>query len=150
MRISARGRYALRAMADLALYASERPVSRHELAERQGISANYVAQLFRRLRRAQLVQAIKGPGGGYILARDAACISAGDVLRAVEGPLAVAECVMPTRRGPQCQRQPDCLVWPLLQCLSQVITETLDRVTLQDLCARRLTLSKEEKINGSD
>ena len=85
MRISTRGRYALRAMVDLALHVDEGPVARCDIAKRQGISADYVAQLFRRLRAAGLVEGVRGPGGGYTLARDATTICAGDVVRAVEG-----------------------------------------------------------------
>jgi len=80
-------------MVDLALHAEEGPVLRQDIAERPAISADYVAQLFRHLRKAELVKEIKGPGGGYRLIRDPATITAGDVLRAVEGPVAVVHCV---------------------------------------------------------
>jgi Rrf2 family iron-sulfur cluster assembly transcriptional regulator len=89
MRISTRGRYALRAAVDLALHAGGGPVSRRDIAARQGISADYVAQLFRQLRKVGLVEGVKGPGGGYRLVRDAATIGAGDGVRAVEGAIAV-------------------------------------------------------------
>jgi Rrf2 family iron-sulfur cluster assembly transcriptional regulator len=65
IRVSTRGRYALRAMVDLTLHADERAVLRQDIAECQGISANYVAQLFRHLHAAGLVDGVKGPGGGY-------------------------------------------------------------------------------------
>ena len=85
-------------MVDLALHAEEGPVLRQDIAERPAISADYVAQLFRHLRKAELVKGIKGPGGGYRLIRDPATITAGHVLRAVEGPVAVVHCVKcPTR-----------------------------------------------------
>jgi Rrf2 family iron-sulfur cluster assembly transcriptional regulator len=74
-------------MVDLALHADEGPALRREIAERQEISADYVAQLFQRLRKAGPVDGLKGPGGGYRLARDAAPISAGNAVRAVEGPV---------------------------------------------------------------
>jgi len=139
IRISTRGRYALRAMVDLALHAGEGPVLRQDIAERQEISADYVAQLFRRLHAAGLVEGVKGPGGGYQLARDAATIRAGDVVRAVEGPVAVVHCTLPGDE-PSCSRVDRCVTHLLWKRLSAVMTEFLDSVTLRDLCdeARQL------------
>ena len=76
MRLSTRGRYALRAMVDLALHAEGGPVPRSDIAQRQEISAHYIEQLFVKLRKAGLVRAVKGPGGGYTLARKAEDIRA--------------------------------------------------------------------------
>jgi Rrf2 family protein len=132
IRISTRGRYALRAMVDLAMHADGEPILRQEIAERQGISADYVAQLFRPLHKAELVEGVKGPGGGYRLARDAAEITAGDVVRAVEGPVAVVHCALP--EDDSCDRAEQCATHKLWTRLSVVMTEFLDSVTLQDLC----------------
>ena len=133
IRISTRGRYALRAMVDLALHANEGPILRQDIAERQEISADYVAQLFRRLHAAGLVEGVKGPGGGYRLACDAATIRAGDVVRAVEGPVAVVHCTLPGDEH-SCNRVDRCVTHLLWKQLSMVITEFLDSVTLKDLC----------------
>lgn len=143
IRISTRGRYALRAMVDLAQRADEGTVLRRELAERQELSADYVAQLFRRLGAAGLVDGVKGPGGGYRLARGAETISAGDVVRAVEGPIAVAHCVEPGDE-PACNRADRCVARPLWKRLSEVMAEFLDSVTLQDLCDEARQLFPEE------
>jgi len=140
MRISTRGRYALRAMVDLALHASGGPILRQDIAERQGISADYVAQLFRRLRAAGLVEAVKGPGGGYRLARGAEMIRAGDVVRAVEGPVAVVHCTIPGDE-PTCQRVGRCVTHLLWKRLSETMQEFLDSVTLKDLCDEARQLS---------
>jgi Rrf2 family cysteine metabolism transcriptional repressor len=134
IRISTRGRYALRAMVDLAQYAGNGPVSRQELAERQEISADYVAQLFRPLQSAGLVEGVKGPGGGYRLARDAALIRAGDVVQVVEGPVAVVHCTLPCPdQGPSCSRVDRCATHLLWKRVSAAVTEVLDSVTLKDL-----------------
>ena len=143
IRISTRGRYALRAMVDLAQRADEGTVLRRELAERQELSADYVAQLFKRLSEAGLVEGVKGPGGGYRLVRDAKTISAGDVVRAVEGPIAVAHCVEPGDE-PACNRADRCVARPLWKRLSEVMAEFLDSVTLQDLCDEARQLFPEE------
>jgi Rrf2 family cysteine metabolism transcriptional repressor len=141
MHISTRGRYALRAMVELAAYAS-RPVRRQEIALRQAISANYIAQLFRPLREADLVRSIKGPGGGYMLARDPSEISVGDVLRAVEGPLAVAECLV-AQDAMQCERAATCSVRPFWQRLTGALEEIVDSTSLQDLCHPATVLDGE-------
>jgi len=132
IRISTRGRYALRAMVDLALHDGKDPVQRQSIAERQDISANYVAQLFRQLRAAGLVRAVKGPGGGYRLDRDAEQITVGDVVRAVEGPVALVHCAEANDENP-CSRVDRCVTHRLWVRLSNVISESLDSVTLQDL-----------------
>lgn len=136
IRVSTRGRYALRAMVDLAQHAGPAPVLRQDLAERQGISSAYIAQIFRLLQDAGLVEGIKGPGGGYRLARDPALIRAGDVVQAVEGPIAVTECTLPCdEQRPCCRRIEGCLTRPLWQRVSAVVTDTLNAVSLQDLCS---------------
>jgi len=143
MRISTRGRYALRAMVDLALHTGAEPVSRRDIAARQEISADYVAQLFRRLSVAGLVRGVKGPGGGYVLARDAATIRVGDVVRAVEGPIAVVHCTVPNSE-PSCNRVERCVAHLLWKRLSEAMAEFLDSVTLKDLCDQARQLAREE------
>ena len=150
MRISTRGRYALRAMVDLALNtrdAEETVVSRSDIAERQEISADYAAQLFRQLGAAGLVRGVKGPGGGYQLTRQPAAISAGDVIRAVEGPVAVVRCVEPDGES-SCARAGHCVTHFLWRRLSDSVAEFLDSVTLQDLCieARQLSEKSREEV----
>jgi len=144
IRISTRGRYALRAMVDLALHTDEGPVSRRDIAMRQEVSADYVAQLFRRLRAAGLVEGVKGPGGGYRLARDAATIHVGDVVRAVEGPIAVVHCIIPDSE-PSCNRVDRCVAHLLWKRLSEAMTELLDSVTLKELCDQARQLTQEEE-----
>lgn len=142
LRISTRGRYALRAMVDLALHADKGPALRQDIAARQDISADYVAQLFRLLHAAGLVKGVKGPGGGYILARDPAAITALDIIQAVEGPVAVVHCVLPSDE-PACNRVDRCVTYLLWKRLSAAISDFLGSITLQDLCdeARRLDSS---------
>ncbi len=135
IRVSTRGRYALRAMVDVAHHADERPVPRHVIARRQSISADYVAQLFRELAEAGLVEGVKGPGGGYRLARAASAITARDVVEAVEGPVALVSCVV-SDDEPGCQRAGRCVTRQLWKQLSDRMTEILGSVTLEDLSNR--------------
>ena len=137
IRISTRGRYALRAMVDLAQHGGNGPVSRQELSERQEISADYVAQIFRPLQAAGLVEGVKGPGGGYRLVHDAATITAGDVVQAVEGPLAVVHCAHPgPSEEPACNRVDRCVTHLLWKQLSEAMTEVLNSASLEDLAAQ--------------
>jgi len=114
MRLSTQGRYAVRAMVDVALHAGESAVPRAEIARRQGISAAYIAQLFRKLERAGLVQGVKGPTGGYRLARPPAQITVGDIVRAAEGPIALVHCVPPDGEA-RCRRAECCVTRRLWQ-----------------------------------
>lgn len=133
MRLSTVGRYALRAMVDLAQNQDAAPVRRQDIADRQEISSDYLAQLFTKLRHAGLVESVKGPGGGYLLARAASAISAGDVLRAVEETLSPVWCVENGTKG-TCPRATHCTTHPLWSRLDQRITEVLDTTTLDELC----------------
>jgi len=133
VRLSTVGRYALRAMVDLALHAGQGPVLRRDIAHRQEISSDYLAQLFVKLRRAGLVESVLGPGGGYMLARKASEINAGDVLRAVEESLVPVLCV---DAGPEnvCHRMNGCPTHLLWKRMGTAVVEVLDSVTLAELC----------------
>ena len=132
MRLSTRGRYALRAMIDLALHTNG-PVLRSAIAERQEISAHYIEQLFVKLRRAGLIESVRGPGGGYILAKSADQIKAGDIIRTVEGPIVLVDCVAPQQED-ACHRVDSCVTHLLWKRLLDKVAEVLDSVTLKDLC----------------
>lgn len=135
MRVSTGGRYALRAMVDLALHAGKGPVPCRDIAERQEVSDQYLSQLFLRLKQANLVESVRGPGGGYVLAREAAQISARDVLDAVEEPLAPVFCVDEGQEA-ACHRVGGCPTHWLWERVGQAIRAVLDSVTLADLCTR--------------
>jgi Rrf2 family cysteine metabolism transcriptional repressor len=145
MRISTRGRYALRAMVDLAQHGDKGPILRQDISERQEISADYLAQLFMQLQAAGLVEGVKGPGGGYRLVQDPTLIRAGDVVRAVEGPVAVVQCVLPCPdEGPSCSRMDRCVTHLLWRQVSEAVAEVLDSVTLNDLADQASQLPLQE------
>ena len=132
MRLSTVGRYALRAMVDLALHADEGPIHCVAIAERQEVSDQYLSQLFLKLKRANLVRSIRGPGGGYVLARDADAIGAGDVLRAVEETLDPVYCV-DDGQDLACHRADGCPTHWLWKQLGEAIHSVLDSVSLTEL-----------------
>jgi Rrf2 family iron-sulfur cluster assembly transcriptional regulator len=141
LRLSTLGRYALRAMVDVAMHEDHGPVPRQEIAERQELSSSYLAQLFAQLRRASLVESVLGPGGGYVLARSAAEISAADVLRAVDESLTLVDC---GSRSAECEaeavchRTEGCPTRPLWRQLEAQISQTLEATTLAQLCENRV------------
>lgn len=87
MKLSTKGRYAVTAVMDLVLHQQQHPVTLSDISRRQGISLSYLEQLFSHLRRAGLVQGMRGPGGGYRLARSADNVSVAEVITAVDGPI---------------------------------------------------------------
>lgn len=133
MRLSTVGRYALRAMVDLAQREGEGPVLRKDIAQRQEISSDYLAQLFVKLRRAGLVESILGPGGGYVLAKRPGEISAGDVLRAVDESLDTAPCINASESD-ACHRTEGCATYALWLRVTEAISGVVDAVSLADLC----------------
>ena len=139
IRIPTQCRYALRAMVDIGLHQDRGPVQRQEIADRQEISANYVAQIFRKLSADQLVIGVKGPGGGYRLARSAEKIRASDIIRAIEGPFALVHCVLEDDQTP-CTRTEKCVTHRLWTKLSQTMETHLKSVTLSDLMDEALEL----------
>jgi Rrf2 family protein len=131
-------------MIDLALHTNG-PVLRSDIAERQEVSADYIEQLFVKLRRAGLIESVRGPGGGWILAKSADQIRAGDVVRTVEGPIALVHCVAP-QQGDACHRVDSCVTHRLWEKLSDKVAEVLDSVTLKDLCDQAREL--EESLSN--
>mgnify|MGYP003572592160 FL=1 len=134
MRLTTKGRYAVTAMLDLAIHYGQGPIALADIAQRQGISLSYLEQLFSRLRKRSLVSSVRGPGGGYNLARDAADIHIAEVIAAVD------ENVDTTRCGGahNCQNEGPCLTHDLWHDLSTRIYEYLNRISLQDLVDRKV------------
>jgi Rrf2 family transcriptional regulator, cysteine metabolism repressor len=132
IQVSTNGRYALRLMLDLALNQNKGPVLREQIANRQGVSADYTAQLFRKLTRAGLAKGIMGPGGGYLLGNDPAKIRVGDIIRATEGPITLVHCVNEKEANP-CERAENCIARRFWVLASQNLEQFLDATTLGDL-----------------
>ncbi len=132
MRLTTKGRYAVTAMLDLALHATEGPVPLAEISQRQGISLSYLEQLFSRLRRQELVKSARGPGGGYRLARGADTIAVVDIINAIDENVNVTRC---GGRG-DCQDGEPCLTHELWCDLSRQIHEFLGGIHLAELIER--------------
>ncbi|MFC0117606.1 Fe-S cluster assembly transcriptional regulator IscR [Pseudoalteromonas xiamenensis] len=130
MKLTSKGRYAVTAMLDVALHASIGPVPLADISERQEISLSYLEQLFARLRKHGLVSSVRGPGGGYLLGREAAAISVGDVINAVDESVDATRCHGSTGG---CQSGLRCLTHSLWSDLSIRIEDFLNNITLAEL-----------------
>ena len=129
MRLTTKGRYAVTAMLDLAFHSQIKPVTLTDIAARQTISLSYLEQLFARLRRANMVKGIRGPGGGYTLAGEASGINIADIIAAVDEPLDATKC----GGEANCQNEKACLTHDLWMGLSEQIRDYLKGITLAHL-----------------
>ncbi|KUJ81486.1 Fe-S cluster assembly transcriptional regulator IscR [Microbulbifer flavimaris] len=132
MRLTTKGRYAVTAMLDLALHAGRGPISLADISKRQGISLSYLEQLFSRLRQSGLVSSVRGPGGGYRLARDGAEIFVAQIVDAVNESVDATSC----GGNSDCAGGEQCLTHYLWCDLSAQIHSFLSGISLADLVAR--------------
>jgi len=131
MKISTKGRYALRLMMELALSDQDRPVRIREIAEKQTISDKYLEQIISVLNKAGFVRSIRGPQGGYLLTRKPIEYTAGDILRLTEGSLAPVDCVDGSLYD--CPRVEKCATSILWKRMNDAINDVVDSITLEDL-----------------
>lgn len=137
MKVSTKGRYALRIMLDLAFHNSGDLVPLKDIAARQGITLKYMEQIISPLSKAGFVQSLRGSNGGYRLARKPSAYTAGDILRVVEGPLVPTAC-LENDGYVNCPRADECATLSFWQGLSKVINDYVDSVTLEDLMNEQL------------
>lgn len=133
MRLTTKGRYAVTAMLDLSIHSSQGPVNLAEISQRQAISLSYLEQLFSKLRQRQLVSSVRGPGGGYRLARSDKEIHVAEIIDAVSESMDTTRC----RGKGDCQQGETCLTHYLWQDLSDQIHNFLSNISLADLVSNR-------------
>jgi Rrf2 family transcriptional regulator, iron-sulfur cluster assembly transcription factor len=129
MRLTTKGRFAVTAMIDLAMQHGSGPVTLAEISGRQKISLSYLEQLFGKLRRHQLVESVRGPGGGYCLAKDMGALSVSEIILAVDEPIDATQC----GGKENCQDDRKCLTHDLWAALNERIFDYLGGVTLRQL-----------------
>ena len=133
MRLTTKGRFAVTAMVDLAMRQTRGPVTLAAISERQHISLSYLEQLFGKLRRHGLVTSVRGPGGGYNLARPAAELSVAEIVKAVDEPLDATQC----GGKENCHDDRRCMTHDLWATLNEKMHEYLSSVSLGDLVAHQ-------------
>jgi len=142
MKISTKGRYGVAAMYDLAMNYGQGPISLRSIAERQKISENYLEQLVSTLRKAGYVKSIRGAQGGYTLSKDPAQISVGDIIRVMEGPIALVDCLLAHSDDYDCCERVDiCVTRDVWAKVCDSISKVVDSISLADLC-------RDEKLKG--
>ena len=129
MRLTTKGRFAVTAMIDLAMHHGGGPVTLAEISGRQKISLSYLEQLFGKLRRHRLVESVRGPGGGYNLAKDMSTVTVADIILAVDEPIDATQC----GGKENCHDDQKCLTHDLLAALNERIFSYLESVTLRHL-----------------
>ena len=134
MRLTTKGRFAVTAMIDLAMRTSDGPVTLAGISERQKISLSYLEQLFGKLRRNSLVDSVRGPGGGYCLARPMAQITVADIVRAVDETFDATQC----GGRENCKDEDRCMTHELWSTLNFKLYEYLTSVTLSDLVDKQV------------
>ena len=134
MKLSTKGRYGLRAMVDLAVYSEKESVSISCIAQRENISESYLEQLAGKLKKAGLIKSTRGAQGGYRLAKPAAEISVGDILRALEGELGAVDCQGLKPEG-GCESSDFCVTKLVWQRINDSIAKAVDEITLEELMA---------------
>lgn len=131
MKISTKGRYALRLMLDLAVYNTGEPVSLKDIARRQQISEKYLEQIIAVLNRAGFVRSIRGAQGGYVLSRRPQDYTVGMILRLTEGDLAPVSCL--NQSPAECARRGECVTVRVWEKIYQAVNDVVDHITLADL-----------------
>jgi len=129
MRLTTRGRFAVTAMADMAMHCGTDPVTLGEISARQKISVSYLEQLFGKMRRHGLVESVRGPGGGYRLARGMAQIAVADIILAVDEPIDATQC----RGKENCRDDQKCITHDLWAKLNEQVLNYLAATSLKNL-----------------
>jgi Rrf2 family protein len=145
LKISTKGRYGLEAIVDLAVHSTQGHVNLKSISERCGISEAYILQIFLVLRRAGIVDSIRGAQGGYVLSRAPSEITVADVLIALEGPLAPVDCIVEGTKHP-CDHYENCVTRELWESIMTTLTDVANSITIEDLvrCYKNCAFQSKE------
>lgn len=137
MRLSTKTRYGTRAVLDIAMHGGNGPVTLNEIAKRQDVSKKYVGHIVNQLQTAGILESVRGPQGGYMLARPPKQIRLGEIIRALNGSMAPVQCV---ERPAFCSRSKKCATQEVWTTLKERVDDLIDGVTLADLVKRQKKL----------
>jgi len=132
MKLSTKGKYGVRAVFEIARHFGRGPLTIKEIADRQGISFSYLEQILHKLGKAGVIESVRGPAGGYLLARKPAELTIGDIVRTLEGPIALSHCLEPGESG-DCNQADDCVARMVWAKVGAKIEEALDGISFDDL-----------------
>lgn len=132
MKLSTKGKYGVRAVFEIARHYGKGPISIKEIGDRQGISFSYLEQILHKLGKAGLIESVRGPAGGYLLKRKPSELTIGDIVRALEGPIALSHCLEPGESG-ECYQTDACVARMVWAKVGAKIEEALDSISFDDL-----------------
>ena len=141
MKLTSKGRYAVMAMADLALFKDKGPISLTDISLRQNISLAYLEQIFIKLKNKNLVKSVRGAKGGYVLERSPEIIKISIIIAAVDEEVKMLNCKKDSKKGCN-NKSTKCITHNLWDQLDQHINNFFDKVKLQDLVIKKQTLNK--------
>lgn len=141
MILSTKGRYGLKAIFELALNYGLGPVSLKKISEKYDISESYLEQLFAKLKKSGFIDTVRGPQGGYFLAKEPKEITVGMVLRTLEGEITTSECI----NKEVCSRESICATRVIFEKIENSINEVIDGITLADMKVEKNILTEENK-----
>lgn len=148
MRITTMSRFGTRAIFDIVYHSAGLPVQIKDISKRQEIPIKYLGQIIHRLKKAKIVESVRGPSGGYVLARDPSEITVGDIIKAVGEPTNLVFCVDPEAEdGDPCNRVEQCVTRLIWEEAGRKVTHYFNSITIADLCkkAEKLSVKKVMK-----
>ena len=143
MKLSTKGRYGLKAMFELSLTQKNGPVPLRQIAQRQNISEQYLEQIFSSLKKSGLIKSVRGAQGGYLLGKEPKDITVGDILRVLEGPISISDCVID---DDICENSGICVAKVVWERIKQGIEDVINSITLQDM-VNDYNKNKNKNIN---
>jgi len=144
MQVSSKGKYSVRAVLDIAQHSDGSPVPLAAISQREGISLLFLEQLFQQLRKGHIVKSVRGAHGGYVLAREAADITIGEIVRLIESPIYTNSCFSKAESVDDCRISSSCVSGAIWKQLAEHVDSILDSITVADLANR----SKPEIVYG--
>jgi len=147
MRLSTKSRYGVRAIFDIAYHSGGLPTQIKEISKRQEITPRYLEQIFQRLKRAGIVKSIRGPKGGYYLARQPEKIAVSEVIRAVEESMDPVFCGRPAKGRKKCQRESNCVAQVVWQEAGKLLTGYFDSISVEKMCQMAKAMGIEKQLD---
>ncbi len=147
MKLSTKSRYGIRAIFDIAYHSGGLPTQIKEISKRQEITPRYLEQIFQKLKRAGIVKSIRGPKGGYYLARKPEKIAVSDVIRAVEESMEPVFCGRPSKGRKKCRRERNCVAQVIWQEAGKRLSEYFDSVSVEKMCKMAKELGIEKQLD---
>jgi len=133
MQVSSKGKYSVRAVLDIAQHSEGAPVPLAAISQREGISLLFLEQLFQLLRKGNIVKSVRGPHGGYVLARDPSEITIGEIVRLIESPIYTSSCFSKNESVDDCRISSSCISGAIWKQLAEHVNNFLDSITVADL-----------------